>query len=106
MRSFVDLSREEKLHCLLRFAHELTIVARDSYDANGDGVAEPRRLRTLNEMQHRLLANCVALLEDDPKRYPDEVLLEMLLDHPQDVMLETAVRQAFDRTLSRLAPAA
>jgi hypothetical protein len=103
LEAYTELSPHEKLHCLLCFAHELTILARENYDSSSQGVSQPQRLRTLNEMQHRLLATGIALYEDDPKRYPDEVLLEMLLEHPEDPAFEVQVRQAFDRARSQLA---
>jgi hypothetical protein len=42
--------------------------------------------------------------EDDPKRYPDEVLLHIILDHPDDSEVQRQVIDSFGRVLSQLAP--
>jgi hypothetical protein len=103
---FAQLPHEDKLNFLVGLAHELTIVGRDTYCLGGSGLDSPQRLRALNEIQHRILAFCLALMKDDPKRYPEDVLLNIILDHPEDSKLQGQVRSAFDRILSRHAPAA
>jgi len=103
---YIRLSREERIHFLLCLAHELTIVARDTYAVGGRGLQCPERLRAINEIQHRILANCRALLENDPARYPDEVLLQIILDHPEDAELQRQLVQTFEHLLACHAPAA
>ena len=103
---FGKLTREDKAQFLLRLAHELTIVGRYTYIPQTEELAYPQRLRTLNEIQHRLLAHCLALMEDNLKRYPDDVLLSIVLEHPEDVELERQVRDAFDKILERSSSAA
>jgi geranylgeranyl pyrophosphate synthase len=43
----------------------LTILARDTYVAGSDGVADPRRLRRFNELIHRIAGRQVAIDMDD-----------------------------------------
>ena len=52
---WASLKHDEKLLMLANIAYNLTIVARDTYSLDG-GVENPKRLRTLNEVQHRTLA--------------------------------------------------
>lgn len=41
---------------LATLAFELTIVGRNSYTVQSDGLDHPEQLRTVNEIQHRVLA--------------------------------------------------
>ena len=79
---------------------ELTIRARDTYDVGGDGLDNPERMRSYNEVQHRLLGFLAALLKGDPKRYPDDVLIRIILEHPRDAVLQQQMAEAFARALS------
>jgi hypothetical protein len=99
---FLRYSREEKIAFLLRLAHELTIVARDTYEAGTEGVTNAPRLRMLNEIQHRILAFLIALCDEDSRRYPDEVLAAIVLDGGQDQGLQSQLKDAFDRAASLL----
>ena len=85
---FRSYSLEEKAEFLVRLAHALTILARDTYDVGKDGVTNPERLRTLNEVQHRITSFVLALLKNDPKRYPDDVLVRIIMEHAEDPGLE------------------
>jgi hypothetical protein len=104
--AYTRLKHEDRIRFLLRLAHELTIVGRDSYEVGGNGLTCPHRLRALNEVQHRILASTVALLEDNPKRYPDDALLHIILDHPEDNELQRQVLDSFERIMSQLTSAA
>src|SRR4051812_34769920 len=75
--TFKDLSDAEKLILLARLSHELTILARDGYGLS-ENVVNPILLRRINELQHRLTSTIVNLLCGDPKRLPDDVLIEMI----------------------------
>jgi hypothetical protein len=77
---FSGLSAAEQLRFLIAFSHRLTIAARDTYEFQKDGVTDPKRLRTVNEVQHRVSGHAMALLKDDPDRYPDDVLVRIFLD--------------------------
>ena len=103
---FVKLTRDEKLDFLLRLAHDLTIVGRDAYTVGGNGLDAPHRLREINEVEHRILAFCLALKQDNPKRYPDDVLLRIILEHPEDSELQRQILSSFDRVMALQAPAA
>ncbi len=104
--AFTRLAREDKIVFLLRLARELTVVGRDTYVPGGTGLECPERLRALNEIQHRLLAGCQGLVQDSPERFPDDVLVHIVLDEPQDVVLQRQLQHAFERALAQQAPAA
>jgi hypothetical protein len=88
-----------QIEALVRLAHELTIVGRDSYDASSLELRHPQRLRSLNEVQHRVTSHVLALLAADPGRYPDEVLVSIILEQ-DDPELRRQVAAAFARSLS------
>jgi hypothetical protein len=80
IRLFSGLSTLEQPRFLITFAHRLTVAARDTYEFQKDGVADPKRLRTINEVQHRVCGHALALLRGGSERYPDEVLVSIFLD--------------------------
>lgn len=96
---FKSLPPVSQIEILARLAHELTIVGRDTYHISGSGVREPNRLRFLNEIQHRVTSHTLALLTSDPGRYPDDVLVSIILG-ADDPELASQVEAAFDRSLS------
>jgi hypothetical protein len=98
---FTAYSLREKEEFLAHLIYELTIVARDSYEVGGDGLTNPQRVRSINEVQHRLSAFLWALLRHDSKRYPDDVLVKIVLEHPEDSTLERQLMEAFARLTSQ-----
>ncbi|HVF51788.1 MAG TPA: hypothetical protein VNA19_17015 [Pyrinomonadaceae bacterium] len=94
---FISYSQREKEEFLAGLIYELTIVARDSYEVGGEGLTNPQRVRRLNEVQHRVSSFLCALLCNDSKRFPDDVLVSLILEHPDDEALERELRAAFAR---------
>jgi hypothetical protein len=82
---FSGLSAAEQLRLLMTFAHRLTVAARDTYELQKEGVADPKRLRTINEVQHRVCGHALALLRDSADRYPDDVLVGIFLEDKTEV---------------------
>lgn len=92
---FQHYSPQEKIDFLIHLAHALTILARDTYEVGGEGLTQPSRLRRITEVQHRVLGCLIALMKQDAQRYPDDVLVRLLLEHPEDRDLEQQVQEAF-----------
>jgi hypothetical protein len=101
---FQGLSPACQIDALLRLAHELTLVGRDAYDPCSLGLQHPERLRSVNEIQHRVISHVLALLSSDPGRYPDDVLASLILEQ-EDPELRCQVAAAFARSLSSQAAA-
>ena len=103
---FGRLSTEGQARFLARLGWELTLFGRHSY---GEGLTEPSLMRTINELQHRLLSHLRDLLENEPARLPDDVLTDglllliegLLLDHP-DESIRVGVLAAYDRAAKEL----
>ena len=51
-----SLDDRQKLLFLVTLGHTLTVAARSTYTAQGDGLDQPAQLRRINEIQHRVLA--------------------------------------------------
>ena len=100
---FRNYSRREKIDFLFHLAHALTILARDTYEARGEGLSQPARLRRITEVQHRVLSGIIALMKNEAKRYPDEVLVRLVLEHPADRDLQQQLEQAFSQLTEQMA---
>ena len=48
------LDSNQKKLLLITYGHKLTVVARGAYEFKGPGVDDPRLLRDINEIQHRV----------------------------------------------------
>jgi len=94
---FVSFSSDEKAEFIAQLIYELTLVARESYEAGGYGLDDPKRMRRINELQHHTSAYLSALLRSDAGRYPDEVLVRIILDQPDDPALGRQLRKTFAR---------
>lgn len=99
---FLALAVDAKVKLLVRLAHELTILARDTYEAGTDRVAAPERLRMINEIQHRITSFVDDLLNENIDRYPDEVLMKIILERPSNSSFQEQLQHAFERALSYL----
>jgi len=98
--TFSHYSRNEQIELLVTFAHALTVLARDTYEAGAEGLANPARLRRINELQHRVTSFLLGLLQDG-KRYPEDVFLRMLLEQPDDLELGRQIQQALDHLIKQ-----
>ena len=94
---FSSYPTKEKEEFIAQLIYELTVVARDSYEAGRDGLTNPQRVRRINEAQHKLSAFLRKLLRDDPQRYPDDSLVRIVLEQPDDDALAWQMAAAFER---------
>jgi hypothetical protein len=100
-----ELPPAAQAEALVRFAYELTLLGRDAYEPGTLELRHPRRLRSLNEIQHHVATHVLALLTADPGRYPEEVLVAIFLEQ-DDPELQQRVAAAFARSLSSQAEVA
>jgi len=95
IETFRNYSVQEQMDFLVQFAHALTILARETYEVEGEGLTEPSRLRHLNETQHRVLGFLLALMRQESNRYPDDVLVRLMLEHADALDLQQQLRKTF-----------
>lgn len=101
IETFSGYSSQEKVDFLLHLAHALSILARDTYEVGSDGLTDPPRLRRINELQHRVLSFLIALKKNDAKRYPDDILMRLILEHPDDLELQRQLNEMFGHLLAQ-----
>jgi hypothetical protein len=94
--AFRSLSPVDQVRFLLRLAFRLTVVARDYYIPQSELLEDPVSVREINELQHRVTAHAFLVLSGDTRRYPDEVLLDIILkDTRERNGLRERVHRAF-----------
>jgi hypothetical protein len=71
-----------------------------TYEVGEEGLTNPSRLRLINEVQHRVISFLMALIKNEEKRYPDEVLVRIILEHPEDLELQRQLQEAFDHLVN------
>jgi hypothetical protein len=82
----------------------LTIVAREYYVPGTLDLADAAAVRDINELQHRVAAQVVYLLDDHPMRFPDDVMVQIIMEEsPARPALRAAIRRAFVRALDAVA---
>lgn len=99
-RRYSSYLPEQQIRLLAGFGHNLTIAARDTYDFQAPGVRDPERLRQINEVHHRVFAHIRALTSSNEWRYPDDVLISILLEH-EDKHLAEQTLWAFEEAIKR-----
>lgn len=68
---YLAATSEAKVELLLKLSHRLTVYARyPEWDSD--------RLRGINEIQHKIVGQALALLLGRTNRYPDEFVAELL----------------------------
>lgn len=77
---YCNESESWQIKFLSRLGHQITILARDTYEADSDSLLNPIQLRCTNEMMHRILGQQFKLLFGDKGRYPDDVFIKMIFD--------------------------
>lgn len=106
--SFLSSMTDAELSLFLSFlGHELTIVARMAYEFQGPGVTDPRFLRDLNEIQHRVFGQLMAIARGGRSNYlPVDILVSWLLAESKPPRLKLEVNYAFERALKHFRAAA
>jgi hypothetical protein len=101
-----SLPREQKLRFLAGLCHDVTIAGRFSYD-QANGVAEPRALRALNELQHYLTDVLASCLEDPDTEFPDDDVAAIFCVERTPSNLHRLLARFFESAVKRIeSPAA
>jgi hypothetical protein len=98
--AFAALTPEQQIRFLVTLGHNLTITARSHYASQSPEVANPKGLRAINELQHRLFNHLRALLTPGSFRFPDDLFVASMLDH-KDSDLRVACTRAFNDALKK-----
>jgi hypothetical protein len=98
--AFAALTSEQQIRFLVTLGHNLTIAARSNYAFQSPEVANPKGLRAINELQHRLFNHLRALQTPGSFRFPDTLFVAGMLDH-EDSDLRAACSWAFNDALGK-----
>jgi len=77
-----SLAVDDRLRFLARLSFMLTIAGRDSYEAGTDELTNPRQLRLVNEIQHRVTACLSQLLNGTCRDGYELSMAQCVLAHP------------------------
>lgn len=94
-----ELDDRQQTDFLIRFAHDLTILGRDCYEIDGTGVDHPKRLRYVNEMQHRIMGAVMELRGKEKGAKSRDWIVELMLKHESE-LLKTQTDWAFEHSIS------
>jgi hypothetical protein len=76
---FESISSDDKAKALVQVAYHFTIAGRDA-SIQGDCQQQRDKLVALNELQHKLASQILALLKNSSGRYPDKDFILVLVD--------------------------
>ena len=99
------LSAAEQSRLLALVGHELTILGRSAYEFQGPGVTDPRLLRDLNEIQHRVHGQIFSLARRGEPDFPADLMASWLFGEGKP-HLQTGLALAFQRAVQRFRAAA
>ena len=95
--AFSALPVDRQIAVLACFAFKMTIVARGTYVPGTEDVADPQRLRLLNERQHRVTGDICHLLDGGTKRSDGDSIVRLVVAEDDAELLkafEVAIRQS------------
>ena len=84
---FSSATREEQVRWLSRLLFQISVFARDTYEVGTDNLTNPQKMRRFNELMHRITLHQLAFIDDDPKRFSDEIFFQFLSESLQEVGL-------------------
>ena len=91
-----SITPDQKIRFLARLSFEITIAARHTYEAGTDDLTNPRQLRRINEILHRVTACLSQLLAGTCKDGFDRSMPEWVLSE-QDVELRHILEWTWGR---------
>lgn len=101
-QALAGMSSQTQAQFLAGLGHVYTVLARDSYEFQGPGVTNPRLLRDVNEVHHRLYAQLSALLMHGEGVFPPDVLASWLCGEGRSDAFRAASIEAFERCFRKL----
>ncbi|MGH6989645.1 MAG: hypothetical protein ACREE3_07095 [Stellaceae bacterium] len=94
---YFGFAATDKARFLTAFIENMTVVVRDSYLLQREEQAA--KLKSWNELLHRVVGNLRAVLANSPDRFPDDVLFDMIRHTASDedfrLQIEWAMRNAY-----------
>jgi hypothetical protein len=95
---FESLPSDDKARVLGQVSYHFTIAGRD-VSTQGDCQQQRDRLVALNEIQHKLMAQILALLKNSRDKYPDKDFFLILVDLSKRANMLPYLQSAFSKVL-------
>jgi hypothetical protein len=99
--AFAALNQERQIRFLTILGHNLTVAARTYYAFQSPEVDNPKGLRAINELQHRLFNHLRALQTPGSFHFPDQLFVAGMLEH-DDPDLRKSCTWAFNDALRKI----
>ena len=102
--SFIDsLNSERMLAFLARLMYELTLAGRASYSVDSLGLEQPRLLREINELQHKVSSQMMNMLSASTNLRSSANLTELFLEPTcEDDSYGRVIRNSFVDAISAM----
>jgi hypothetical protein len=96
-----SMTPTEQAHFLGILGHTLTVAARRVYEFQGPGVTNPRLLRDLNEIHHRIYPQIRSLISGGEPTFDPETMASWLAGEERSAELQKACLRAFEESMMR-----
>ena len=91
----------EQARFLAVLGHWLTVVVRSTYKVQSDDVTDPRTLRSLNEIHHRIYAQIDGLVTRRSAKFPPGAMASWLAAEGESEELQKSCLWAFEEAHKR-----
>jgi hypothetical protein len=98
---YTGMNKDRKIRFLTYLSYEITVWLRGTYSNGSDVNSEDSKLMGANELQHHISSQLGHHLDDDVKRYPDDVFLGILSEKAAHYGISSELQHSLDKSLSR-----
>lgn len=96
---YEGLPQEKKAAVLGRISFYLTITWRTIIYETGSDCQKDEQIKGINEIQHLILGQMLAYLDERTKRYSDKAVIQILTNRAKNYNLSSAVQHALSKAL-------
>ena len=96
-----EMKDSARLKFLIKYGHELTIMARDAYVFQSEEVLNPKLLRGINEILHRVFQAIRELEEKSEEKFSFEGLPHWISCQERDLDIQKASMNAINRVIQK-----
>ena len=96
-----EMEDNAKLKFLIKYGHELTIMARSAYAFKSEEVSNPKLLREINEISYRVFQAIKELEENIDEKLSFEGLSHWILCQEQKLDIQRVSMDTFNRTIQK-----
>ncbi len=87
-KNYLELDGAQRLIFLSSLAYYVTLIGRETYIPQTDGVENPEKLRKLNELQHNIINHIRAHAFNSKYESQDKSFMDSFLDQIKEIETE------------------